>query len=183
MIKKRFIYDGLHVRDILNEIPPILTHTDNQRDEFLNGLNNLYKENEQLKQKMEDLLYQIGEADKNNKTCRRFITNNGVFYKDIETGWEFQSYGEVVELLNKLNDENKTFRAALKELKEIGDYQAMRIKELDDENRLIEDEIDKKIAVLTDAKIKSFQNGDEELLKKIKFSIQVLRELKEVFLK
>lgn len=114
---------------------------------------------------------------------KRFTSNNGVFYTDNETGWEFQSYGEVVELLNKLNDENKTFREALKELKEIGDYQAMRIKELDDENRLIEDEIDKKIAVLTDAKIKSFQNEDEELLKKIKFSIQVLRELKEVFLK
>ena len=55
MIKKRFIYDGLHIRDILNEIPPILTHTDNQRDEFLNGLNNLYKENEQLKQENQEL--------------------------------------------------------------------------------------------------------------------------------
>ena len=87
---------------------------------------------------------------------------------------------EVVELLNALYEENKTFREALKELKEIGDYQEMRIKELDGMNSLIEDEIDKKIAVLTDAKIKSFQNGDEELLRKIKFSIQVLRELKEI---
>ena len=71
---------------------------------------------------------------------KRFTTNNGVFYKDNETGWEFQSYGEVVQLLNKLNDENKTFREALRELKEIGDYQAMRIKELDDENQKLKQE-------------------------------------------
>lgn len=92
MIKKRFIYDGLHVRDILNEIPPILTYTDNQRDEFLNGLNNLYKENEQLKQKMEDLLYQIGEAGKNNKTCREcecFIPEHNICWMwdmEVEAG-------------------------------------------------------------------------------------------------
>ena len=86
----------------------------------------------------------------------------------------------VIDILNELNEENKTFREALKELKEIGDYQAMRIRELSNMNSLIEYEIDKKIAILTDAKIKSFQNEDEELLGKIKFSIQVLRELKEV---
>jgi len=84
--------------------------------------------------------------------------------------------------LNELAEENQTFREALKELKEIGDYQEMRIRELSDMNSLIEDEIDKKIAVLTDAQIKSFQNEDEELFGKVKFSIQVLRELKEVIL-
>ncbi len=36
----------------------------------------------------------------------------------------------VVELLNELHKENKEFRKALTELKEIGDYQANRIKEL-----------------------------------------------------
>ena len=40
----------------------------------------------------------------------------------------------VVDLLNKLADENKTFREALQELKEIGDYQSGRINELNDEN-------------------------------------------------
>ena len=85
----------------------------------------------------------------------------------------------ICDLLNTLHEENTTFREALKELKEIGDYQAMTIKELYNIISLIEDEIDKKIAVLTDAKIKSFQNEDEELFMKIKFSIQVLRELKE----
>jgi hypothetical protein len=70
MTKRRFIYDRLYVRDIFEEIPPILTHNDNQRDEFLNGLNYLSEENERLKQKIGDLLYQIGEVGKNNKTCR-----------------------------------------------------------------------------------------------------------------
>lgn len=49
MAQKRFIYDGLHVRDILNEIPPILTHGE-QRDKFLDGLNKLSDENKELKQ-------------------------------------------------------------------------------------------------------------------------------------
>lgn len=96
------------------------------------------------------------------------ITNNG---KEM-------TYKEVVDLLN----ENEQLKEALKELKEIGDYQAMVIQESYDMKSLIEGEIDKKIAALTEAKIKSFQNGDEELLGKIKFSIQVLRELKEVIL-
>lgn len=82
-----------------------------------------------------------------------------------------KSIKDVVEVNNFLKEQDKT----IKELEET-------IQELDDMNSLIKDEIDKKIAVLTDAKIKSFQNGDEELLGKIKFSIQVLRELKEVIL-
>ena len=82
----------------------------------------------------------------------------------------------VNEDIVRIKKENEQLKEALKELKEIGDYQAMVIQETYD----IEDEIDKKIAVLTDAKMKSFHNEDEELLKKIKFSIQVLRELKEV---
>ena len=86
----------------------------------------------------------------------------------------------VNEDIVQIKKENEQLKEALKELKEIGDYQAMVIQESYDMKSSIEDEIDKKIAVLTDAKIKSFHNGDEELLKKIKFSIQVLRELKEV---
>ena len=38
---------------------------------------------------------------------KRFTSNNGVFYTDNETGWEFQCYGEVVDLMNKLDAENK----------------------------------------------------------------------------
>lgn len=47
-------------------------------------------------------------------TEKRFTTNNGVFYKDNETGWEFQSYGEVVDLLNALHEENMELKQQLK---------------------------------------------------------------------
>ena len=88
--------------------------------------------------------------------------------------YEYHNKWNLAHLDNiNLRKENEQLKEALKELKEIGDYQEMRIQELCDMNSLIEDEIDKKIAVLTDAKIKSFQDGDEELLGKIKFSIQV----------
>jgi len=43
----------------------------------------LNEENEQLKQKIGDLLYQIGEAGKNNKTCREcecFIPEHNICY-------------------------------------------------------------------------------------------------------
>lgn len=106
-----------------------------------------------------------------------YVMQNGQVY--VVCGGE-HSADVVATALNELISENEQLKEALKELKEIGDYQAMVIQESYDMKSSIEDEIDKKIAVLTDAKIKSFHNGDEELLKKIKFSIQVLRELKEV---
>jgi hypothetical protein len=43
-------------------------------------------------------------------TEKRFTSNNGVFYTDNYTGWEFQCYGEVVDLLNNLNDENEQLK-------------------------------------------------------------------------
>lgn len=43
----------------------------------------------------------------------RFTTTNGVFYTDTKTGWEFQSYGEVVKLLNDLADENEQLKKDL----------------------------------------------------------------------
>ena len=41
---------------------------------------------------------------------KRFTSNNGVFYIDNETGWEFQCYGEVVHLMNALADENEELK-------------------------------------------------------------------------
>jgi len=41
---------------------------------------------------------------------KRFTTNNGVFYTDNETGWEFQCYGEVVDTLNELAEENQRLK-------------------------------------------------------------------------
>ena len=43
-------------------------------------------------------------------TEKRFTTRNGVFYTDNKTGWEFQSYGEVVKLMNELADENEQLK-------------------------------------------------------------------------
>ena len=45
------------------------------------------------------------------------------------------------DLLNELHKENEQLRTALKELKEIGDYQADRIQELSDENRQLEQQM------------------------------------------
>ena len=53
--------------------------------------------------------------------------------KDTVTG-ELIRGSRIGDLLNDLNNENEQLRTALKELKEIGDYQAIRIKELSDEN-------------------------------------------------
>ena len=47
----------------------------------------------------------------------------------------------IVKLLNELHEENTKLKGALKELKEIGDYQADRIKELDEENQQIKSTI------------------------------------------
>ena len=86
------------------------------------------------------------------------------------------------ELYHQSLKENEQLKLDLVEVHEICAYYEDRIHELNDMNSLIEDEIDKKIAALTDAKIKSFQNEDEKLFEKVKFGIQILRELKEVIL-
>ena len=39
---------------------------------------------------------------------------------------------QATNLLNELHEENQQLKGALKERKEIGDYQAMRIKELEE---------------------------------------------------
>ena len=46
---------------------------------------------------------------------KRFTTKNGVFYTDNLTGWEFQSYGEVVKLMNELSDENEELKRILQD--------------------------------------------------------------------
>ena len=59
--------------------------------------------------------------------------NEGMYYKsNAEKLCEWLNTQQ--ELLNAFNEENEQLRTALKELKEIGDYQADRIQELSDEN-------------------------------------------------
>ena len=50
-------------------------------------------------------------------TAKRFTTRNGVFYTDTKTGYEFQCYGEVADIMNELSEENQHLKGALKELK------------------------------------------------------------------
>ena len=54
-----------------------------------------------------------------NKMTKRFTTKNGVFYTDNLTGWEFQSYGEVVKLMNDLNEENMQLKEEIKDLNDV----------------------------------------------------------------
>ena len=75
-------------------------------------------------------------------TLREPTVDDTIGCSEISDNGEWVTYGEIVELLNELSEENKTFREALKELKEIGDYQAMRIRELDNENQKLELEND-----------------------------------------
>ena len=50
-------------------------------------------------------------------TEKRFITRNGVFYTDTKTGYEFQCYGEVANMMNELADENEQLKEELNKLK------------------------------------------------------------------
>ena len=52
--------------------------------------------------------------------------------EDNVTGKRHYGNQAVADLLNELHEENQQLKGALKELKEIGDYQAMRIKELEE---------------------------------------------------
>ena len=47
---------------------------------------------------------------------------------------------QAVDLLNELNEENTTLKEALKELREIGDYQKGRIDELHEENQQLKND-------------------------------------------
>ena len=70
------------------------------------------------------------------------------FYMLLEDGENilFQSTSkieveEVCDLLNEQHETITTLTSALKELKEIGDYQADRIKELTEENTKLEEQL------------------------------------------
>ena len=71
-------------------------------------------------------------------TAKRFeIIENSKNYLRVDDETKKMFYlneKEVVDLLNDLSEKNEQLKDALKELKEIGDYQSGRIKELTDEN-------------------------------------------------
>ena len=59
----------------------------------------------------------IKELEKENEQLKQQIKDNSNFHTYLE-------FEDIVELLNMLHEENTEFRTALKELKEIGDYQS-----------------------------------------------------------
>lgn len=67
MTEKRFIYDGLHIRDLHDKIPPILTNNDKIRDKYLNELNKLHKENQQLQDENYELKQTVAQLIKEAK--------------------------------------------------------------------------------------------------------------------
>ena len=95
--------------------------------------------------------------------------------EDHKTGKIFDfTIDNVLDIMNELSEREERL------LSEIDDFQDLLSKNDNVCHDRVINLIDEKIAVLTDAKIKSFQNEDEELFMKIKFSIQILRELKLV---
>ena len=71
----------------------------------------------------------------------------GVFeFKENEFPVYF-CFHKIIDLMNDLSNENEQLKKALVELKEIGDYQEGRIKELNDENEHLESELEKVVEV------------------------------------
>lgn len=74
-------------------------------------------------------------CDLNKRYSTRTIDNWETFIIDRKTGKEYgYDVDKIIDLLNNLHEGNQSLKSALKELKEIGDYQSDRIKELDKEN-------------------------------------------------
>lgn len=72
----------------------------------------------------------------------RFICDDAGSLIDMEERKYYDIVEEVCPVLNALHEENTQFKEALKELKEIGDYQANRIYELQNENEQLKNKID-----------------------------------------
>lgn len=80
---KRFIYDGLHIRDSHGKIPPILTNNDKIRDKYLNELNELHEEKEQVRNVLKKYL--------------DYYTERAVLLKE--------PYGDVTEVIHDIANE------------------------------------------------------------------------------
>ena len=108
MTEKRFTIHGSMVCDRDMEIPITLWQDKEQQKKFCDTLNYFHEENLRLKQENKELQFAYDECSNNKLFSRRKL-----------------------EIENKnLKDENQALKEALRELKEIGDYQADRIKEL-----------------------------------------------------
>ena len=86
-----------------------------------------------------------------NEGEERSLTDNEILKLLNELNEELESkekaHTRCDELYRKIYDENEQLKEALVELKEIGDYQEGRIKELNDENEQLESELEKVVEV------------------------------------
>lgn len=105
-------------------------------------------------------------------TEKRFTSNNGVFYTDNETGWEFKCYGEVVNLMNNLHEKNQRL------LSEIEDFQELLTENDGVCHKRVLQLLDDKISFLYKAKADMINDDDYRYLQ-ISFAIDCLRELKK----
>ena len=117
MTEKRFIFNGLHIRDTLNIIPPIMTHNEEQRDKFLNGLNKLSDENKELKQSIHDWqgsyddLYEDNlKLEKENKELKAMCED----YRKLSIQYS-QKYNEKISDNTFLEEENTHIKNTIKQ--------------------------------------------------------------------
>lgn len=94
MTAKRFIYDGLHIRDLHGKIPPILANNDKIRDKYLKELNELHEEKEQLLSDKEHLMgclirfFGYDDEDIDYNLNRESNREYGKYYYDMkEEDW------------------------------------------------------------------------------------------------
>lgn len=74
-----------------------------------------------------------------------------VSYRDFDDAFYLgRKLQSVIMELNTLHEENEQLKSALKELREIGDYQADRIQELNDENEQLKQQLKQSVFVNLD---------------------------------
>ena len=114
-------------------------------------------------------------------TAKRFTYeydeyNGNLFDNKMNTFYHIEDNDENIEVLcdrlNWLVEENEQLKEALKELKEIGDYQAKRINELNDENEQLRKQLDSEHQMLDNAILLERTRMGQSALKQYKEAIQ-----------
>jgi predicted nuclease with TOPRIM domain len=84
MTEKRFIEDGLLVRDLEKQIPTIMTHNKEQQKQFIDSLNELHEKNKELQRKngrMQEEIEILSEENKQLKKQLRHLEYQFTAYK------------------------------------------------------------------------------------------------------
>lgn len=124
-------------------MPSLYAMMDEDMDEFKEEIAKLREENKQLQKQRYDLYMDIARLVEENEQLQK---DNKEYIRGLDLRRaEVQSWKSDVRELReqncKLEKINKQLKDDLVELKEIGDYQEGRIKELDKENQQLEIEL------------------------------------------